>query len=140
MNDRDQRPGGCGSESNSGFAHVHASEIGGRTCENTYRVYVIELSRDCTPRACPSPLCTWANPHTILNIASPKTRLVGTLAASKAHKYGVRLRYDLMDNIALCTTRSEADQRESAVAEGLERRGHRVFGDRETRADRGSRS
>jgi len=49
------------------------------------------------------------------------------LAASKAHKFGTRLRYDLMKGIGPFRNRKEADAAEQAVAAALERRGHRVF-------------
>ena len=48
-------------------------------------------------------------------------------AAGKAHRYGERLRWDLMDKVSRCATRKEAEAMERAVAEALERRGHRVF-------------
>jgi hypothetical protein len=51
----------------------------------------------------------------------------GRLAAAKAHKYGVRLRYDLMKGIGRFTNRAEAEAAERHVAAALERRGHRVF-------------
>ena len=93
----------------------------------TYTIYVIELSRDCTTKPCAlAPLYVGQTAH------DPEHRFAqhkagGKLAASRAHKYGVRLRYDLMDKIGVCATRSEAEQMEKAVAEALERRGHRVF-------------
>jgi hypothetical protein len=49
------------------------------------------------------------------------------LAAGKPHRYGVRLRYDLMKGIGPFVSRSDAERAEKAVAEALERRGHRVF-------------
>jgi hypothetical protein len=51
----------------------------------------------------------------------------GRLAASKANRFGVRLRPDLMAGIPKCSTRKDAEAMERAVAEALERRGHRVF-------------
>jgi hypothetical protein len=51
----------------------------------------------------------------------------GKLAASKPHKFGVRLRLDLMDGIGPFATRREAERAEQALAEALQRRGHRVF-------------
>ena len=51
----------------------------------------------------------------------------GRLAAAKPHRFGVRLRYDLMKGIGPFASRVEAEQAEKAVAEALERRGHRVF-------------
>jgi hypothetical protein len=49
------------------------------------------------------------------------------LAAGKPHRYGTRLRLDLMNGIGPFATRTEAEAAEKAVAEALERRGHRVF-------------
>ena len=51
----------------------------------------------------------------------------GKLAASKPHKFGVKLRQDLMKGIGPLSTRKEAEAMEKAVAEALERWGHRVF-------------
>jgi len=93
----------------------------------TYSVYIVELSRACTRKPCAlAPVYVGQTAH------SPEHRLAqhkagGKLAASKAHKFGVRLRYDLMSGIAPCTTRKAAERLEKAVAEALERRGHRVF-------------
>jgi hypothetical protein len=49
------------------------------------------------------------------------------LSAAKAHRFGVRLRHDLMKGIGPFASRAEAERAEKAVAEALERRGHRVF-------------
>ena len=49
------------------------------------------------------------------------------LAAGKAHAFGIRLRYDLMKGIGPFRTRKAAEAAEMAVAEALEKRGHRVF-------------
>ena len=93
----------------------------------TYTIYVIELSRDCTRKACAlAPVYVGQTAHT------PEHRFAqhkagGKLAATKAHRYGVRLRYDLMEGIASCATRKDAERMEKAIAEALERRGHRVF-------------
>ena len=93
----------------------------------TYTVYIVELSRACTRTPCAlAPVYVGQTAHT------PEHRFAqhkagGKLAASKAHKFGVRLRYDLMNGIAQCATRKDAEQMERAVAEALERRGHRVF-------------
>ena len=51
----------------------------------------------------------------------------GRLSASKAHKFGIRLRLDLMKGIGPFSSRNEAEAAEKAVAKALERRGHRVF-------------
>jgi predicted GIY-YIG superfamily endonuclease len=51
----------------------------------------------------------------------------GRLAAGKPHRFGVRLRYDLMKGIGPFTTRKDAEAAEKAVADALVRRGHRVF-------------
>ena len=45
----------------------------------------------------------------------------------KPHKFGLRLRYDLMVGIRRFATRSEAERAEAVVAKVLENRGHRVF-------------
>ena len=98
-----------------------------RAASLAYSVYIIELSRDCTTERCAlAPLYVGQTAHT------PEHRFGqhkagGKLAASKAHRYGVRLRYDLMAAIAPCATRKDAERLEKAVAEALERRGHRVF-------------
>jgi hypothetical protein len=90
-------------------------------------VYVIELSRACTTRRCAlAPVYVGQTAHT------PEERFAqhkagGRLAAGKAHRYGVKLRYDLMRGIGPFATRREAEQAERAVAEALERRGHLVF-------------
>ena len=92
----------------------------------TYTIYVIELSRDCTRKPCAlAPVYVGQTAH------SPEHRFAqhkagGKLAATKAHRYGVRLRYDLMEGIAACATRKDAERMEKAIAEALERRGHRV--------------
>ena len=51
----------------------------------------------------------------------------GRLASGKPHHFGVRLRHDLMKGIGPFRSRHEAEAAERAVAEALERRGHRVF-------------
>jgi hypothetical protein len=92
-----------------------------------YSVYIIELSRACTKERCAlAPLYVGQTAHT------PEERFAqhkagGRLAASKAHKFGVRLRLDLMKGIGPFSTREQAEAAEKAVAEALERRGHRVF-------------
>ena len=93
----------------------------------TYCVYIIELSRACAKQPCAlAPLYVGQTAHT------PEQRFAqhkggGKLAASKAHKFGVKLRRDLMKGIGPFATRKEAEAAEKAVAEALERRGHRVF-------------
>jgi len=92
-----------------------------------YRVYVIELSRDCVNEPCAlAPLYVGQTAHTP-EARFAQHKLGGLLAAGKAHRYGVRLRYDLMSGIGPFTSRQEAEAAEKAVAEALERRGHRVF-------------
>jgi len=92
-----------------------------------YSIYIIELSRSCTKQACAlAPLYVGQTAH------SPEHRFEqhkagGRFAASKAHKFGVRLRPDLMKGIGPFSTRQEAEAAEEAVAKALERRGHRVF-------------
>ncbi len=93
----------------------------------TYRVYIIELSRACTREPCAlAPLYVGQTAHT------PEHRFAqhkagGKLAAGKPHRFGRRLRLDLMSGIGPFGTRTEAEAAEKAVAEALERRGHRVF-------------
>ena len=92
-----------------------------------YTVYVVELARACVkrPSALP-PLYVGQTAHT------PQHRFAqhkegGKLAASKPHKFGLRLRYDLMVGIRRFSTRKEAERAEAVVAKVLERRGHQVF-------------
>jgi hypothetical protein len=98
-----------------------------RPSPRTYTVYIIELSRDCTTKPCAlAPVYVGQTAHT------PEHRFEqhkagGKLAASKAHRYGLRLRYDLMHSIPTCMTRKDAERLEDGVAEALKRRGHRVF-------------
>jgi hypothetical protein len=96
--------------------------------KRTYTIYIIELSRACTTKPCAfAPLYVGQTAHT------PEHRFEqhkagGKLAAGKPHRYGRRLRYDLMKDIGPFTSRKEAERAEKAVAEALERRGQRVFG------------
>jgi hypothetical protein len=93
----------------------------------TYSIYIIELDRTCVKEPCAlAPLYVGQTAHT------PEHRFAqhkagGRLAAGKAHRFGVRLRHDLMAGIGPFTSRRDAEQAERAVAEALERRGHRVF-------------
>jgi predicted GIY-YIG superfamily endonuclease len=93
----------------------------------TYSIYIIELSRTCTKHPCAfAPLYVGQTAHT------PEQRFAqhkagGKLAAGKAHKFGVKLRLDLMKGIGPFSTRKEAEAAEKAVAAALERRGHKVF-------------
>ena len=92
-----------------------------------YTIYIIELSRACTKKPCAlAPLYVGQTAHT------PEHRFAqhkagGKLAAGKPHRYGTRLRYDLMKAIGPLRSRKGAEQAEKLVAEALERRGHRVF-------------
>jgi hypothetical protein len=92
-----------------------------------YSIYVIELSRDCVSEPCAlAPLYVGQTAHT------PEHRFEqhkagGRLASGKPHRYGLRLRRDLMKNIGPFQTRRDAEAAERALAEALERRGHRVF-------------
>ena len=92
-----------------------------------YNIYVIELSRECVNEPCGlAPVYVGQTAH------DPEYRFAqhkagGRLAAGKPHRYGRRLRYDLMKGIGPFATREEAEAAEKAVAEALERRGHRVF-------------
>lgn len=93
----------------------------------SYCVYVIELSRACTTRACAlAPLYVGQSAHT------PEHRFAqhkagGKLAAGKPHRYGVKLRYDLMKGIGPFATRRDAERAEREVASALEKRGHQVY-------------
>ncbi len=93
----------------------------------TYSVYIIELSRACTTQRCAlAPLYVGQTAH------APEDRFAqhkagGKLASAKPHKFGIRLRVDLMKGIGPFSTRKEAEAAEKAVAEALERRGHVVF-------------
>jgi hypothetical protein len=92
-----------------------------------YHVYIIELARECVPEPCAlAPLYVGQTAHT------PEHRFGqhkkgGRLAAGKPHRFGVRLRYDLMQGIGPFATRRTAEAAERAVAKALERRGHLVF-------------
>jgi hypothetical protein len=92
-----------------------------------YSVYVIELARACVRVPCAfAPLYVGQTAHT------PEERFEqhkagGRLASGKPHRFGVRLRYDLMHGIGPFNTRKEAEAAEIAVARALEKRGHRVF-------------
>lgn len=104
-----------------------ARRRGSKRPTRTYTVYVIELARTAVREPCSlAPLYVGQTAH------SPEHRFAqhkagGTLAAPKAHKFGVRLRLDLMRGIRTFSTRQEAEAAEQAVAAALERRGHRVF-------------
>ncbi len=92
-----------------------------------YSIYVIELSRDCVAEPCAfAPVYVGQTAHT------PEERFAqhkagGKLAASKPHRFGLRLRFDLMKGIGPFSTRKDAERAEKALAEALVRRGHRVF-------------
>ncbi len=98
-----------------------------RAAARQYHIYVIELSRDCTSVPCAyAPLYVGQTAHT------PEERFDqhkagGRLAAGKPHRYGVKLRYDLMAGIGPFTTRTDAEAAEQALAQALEARGHVVF-------------
>ena len=93
----------------------------------TYSIYIIELARTCLRKpSAYAPVYVGQTAHT------PEHRFVqhksgGKLAAGKPHKFGVRLRYDLMKGIGPFSTRAGAERAEKAVAEALKSRGHRVF-------------
>jgi predicted GIY-YIG superfamily endonuclease len=92
-----------------------------------YTVYIIELSRDCVKEPCAlAPLYVGQTAH------APEHRFAqhkagGKLAAGKPHRYGVKLRLDLMNGIGPFASRREAEAAEKEVADALIRRGHRVF-------------
>ena len=93
----------------------------------TYSVYIIELSRDCVKEPCAlAPLYVGQTAH------APEHRFEqhkagGRLAAEKPHRYGLKLRTDLMKGIGRFASRKDAEAAEKAVAEALTKRGHRVF-------------
>jgi hypothetical protein len=93
----------------------------------SYFIYIIELARACTKQPCAlAPLYVGQTAHTP-EYRFQQHKAGGKLCASKAHKFGVRLRLDLMKGIGPFSTRKDAEAAEKAVAEALERRGHRVF-------------
>src|SRR5262245_13670031 len=98
-----------------------------KTASRSYSIYIIELSRACTARACAlAPLYVGQTAHT------PEHRFAqhkagGKLAAKKVYRFGVKLRLDLMRGIGPFATRKEAEAAEKAVAAALEQRGHLVF-------------
>jgi hypothetical protein len=98
-----------------------------RGARRQYSIYVIELSRDCVPEPCAlAPLYVGQTAHTPEH-RFEQHRAGGLLASGKPHRYGVRLRRDLMRGIGPFGTRGEAEAAEQALARALERRGHRVF-------------
>src|SRR5688572_32557490 len=98
-----------------------------RSSARQYSIYVIELARDCVAEPCAlAPVYVGQTAHT------PEHRFAqhkagGMLAAWKPHRFGVRLRYDLMTGIGPFASRQQAEAAEKAVAAALEKRGHRVF-------------
>jgi hypothetical protein len=98
-----------------------------RAKPRAYSIYVIELSRDCVSAPCAlAPLYVGQTAHTPEH-RFEQHKVGGRLAAWKPHRYGVRLRHDLMKSIGPFETRRAAEAAERALAEALERRGHRVF-------------
>ena len=99
----------------------------GRVAARRYSIYIIELSRACVAEPCfLAPLYVGQTAH------SPEHRFEqhkagGLLASGKPHRYGVRLRRDLMKGIGPFRARRDAEAAERAVAAALERRGHRVY-------------
>ena len=100
---------------------------GRRSKSVVYSIYIVELDRKCLRVPCAfAPVYVGQTAHT------PEERFEqhkagGMLAAGKAHAFGIRLRYDLMRGIGPFRTRKAAEAAEMAVAEALEKRGHRVF-------------
>jgi hypothetical protein len=98
-----------------------------KAAARVYTVYVIQLSRDCVKEPCAlAPLYVGQTAHT------PEHRFAqhkagGKLAAGKPHRYGERLRWDLMKKVPPLSTRTEAEAAEKTLAEALTKRGHRVF-------------
>jgi len=98
-----------------------------KSIRRTYCVYVIELSRDCTREP-----CALAPVYVGQTVHSPEHRFAqhkagGMFAAWKAHRFGVRLRPDLVKGIGPFCSRKEAEAAEKALAVALERQGRRVF-------------
>ena len=104
---------------------MKAGRTGG--ARRAYSIYIIELSRACTRQRCAlAPLYVGQTAH------DPEHRFAqhkagGRLAATKPHRFGIRLRRDLMTGIGPFSTRQKAEAAEKAVAKALERRGHLVF-------------
>jgi hypothetical protein len=100
---------------------------GRKSAARVYTIYVIQLSRDCVKEPCAlAPLYVGQTAHT------PEHRFAqhkagGKLAAGKPCRYGVKLRWDLMEKMRPLSTRKDAEAAEKAMAEALEKRGHRVF-------------
>jgi len=93
----------------------------------TYCIYIIELARTFVKEPCAlAPVYVGQTAHTP-EYRFAQHRAGGKLAAGKPCRFGVRLRYDLMKGIGPFSTRKEAEAAERAVAEALQRRGHRVF-------------
>jgi hypothetical protein len=105
----------------------YSAWVAKRRPTRTYHVYIIELSRECVEEPCAlAPVYVGQTAHT------PEHRFTqhkagGRLAARMPHRFGIRLRYDLMKAIGPFSTRTEAEVAEKAVATALENRGHRVF-------------
>ena len=92
-----------------------------------YSIYIIELARTCLRKpSAYAPLYVGQTAHTAEH-RFVQHKAGGKLAAGKAHKFGLRLRYDLMKGVGPFSTRAGAERAEKAVAEALKRRGHRVF-------------
>jgi hypothetical protein len=95
--------------------------------KRTYTVYVIELSRACVRKPCAfAPVYVGQTAHTPEH-RFEQHRAGGKLAGRKPYKFGVRLRYDLMQGIGTFSTRKDAEAAEKAVAKALQKRGHPVF-------------
>ena len=95
--------------------------------KRTYSIYIIELARRCVKEPCAlAPVYVGQTAHTP-EYRFAQHRAGGRLAAGKPCRFGVRLRYDLMKGIGPFSTRKAAEAAERAVAEALQRRGHRVF-------------
>jgi hypothetical protein len=92
-----------------------------------YSVYVIELSRACTREPCAlAPVYVGQTAHPPDHRFS-QHKAGGILAAPKAHKFGVRLRPDLVKGIGPFNSRKKAEAAEKMVAGALERQGRKVF-------------
>ena len=66
---------------------------------------------------------TWAD----LPFTSRIREMLVQTGRAEPHKFGIKLRLDLMKGIGPFSTRKHAEAAEKAVADALEQRGHRVF-------------
>lgn len=109
-------------------AFASAAAIGTSLRTRVYTVYVIELAHQAVSRN-PSglpPLYIGQTAH------SPEHRFAqhregGLTAASRPHRYGLRLRPDLYEHLSPFASRESAEAAEAMLADDLARQGYRVF-------------